>query len=48
VKDWDEDYPEEFKKHLGSLGNGRLYKSLTEAHQPTKLEEKAPPSTCSS
>jgi len=48
VKGWDEEYPEEFKKHLESLGNERLYKSLTEAHEATKLEEKAPPSTCSS
>jgi hypothetical protein len=48
VKDWDKEYPKEFKKHLDSLGNERLYKSLTEAHEATKLEEEAPPSTYSS
>jgi len=45
VNDWDKEYPKEFKKHLDSLGNERLYKSLTEAHEATKLEDKAPLST---
>jgi hypothetical protein len=33
--------------HLDSLHEERLYQSLTEAHEATKLEKKAPPSTFS-
>jgi hypothetical protein len=47
VKDWDKEYPEDFKRYLDSLNIERLYKSLAEAHEATKLEEKAPPSTFS-
>ena len=47
VKDWDKETPEEFKKHLDSLHEERLYQSLTEAHEATKLEKKTPPSTFS-
>jgi len=44
VDDWDQELPAAFKKHLDSLSEDGLYKSLTKAHEATKLVEKAPPS----
>jgi hypothetical protein len=45
VEDYDKEYPAEFKKHLDSLSANCLYKSLTEAHEAAKLDEKAPSKT---
>jgi len=45
VDDWDQELPEAFKRHLDALSEDGLYKSLTEAHEATELNKKAPPTT---
>jgi len=42
VKGCDQECPAAFKVHLDNLSEDGLYKSLTAAHEATKLDGKAP------